>query len=708
MPRPVLLVFLAALTLSIPTFAALPRPNVLLILADDLGFSDPGCYGGEIETPHLDRLAKNGVRFSAFYNSARCCPSRASLMTGLHPHQAGIGSFANRRPRKGWGRAYTGHLLPICATLAEMLADDGYSTWMVGKWHMGTPGPIARGFQNYYGYRNFLAHSENQWNPDHYIRLPEGTDPERSYEDKEFYVTDVFSDYAVEFLQQARQRRHGGKRQPWFLYLAHSSPHFPIQAPRETIEKYVPIFRKGWDRLREERFERQKALGLVPKDAQLPPRSEVPVDHDDIANGFSGVPNPAWESLDPARREDLARRGATFAAMVEHVDRGIGRLIADLATHGELANTLILFTSDNGACYEWGPFGFDGPSRQGLTVLHRGDDLKKIGQDGTHQSYGSGWANLGNTPLNMYKHFCHEGGIASPLIVHWPEGIAPKNMWVHEPAHIMDVVPTVLAATGARYPEERAGQKITPVEGLSLLPALSGKALPERTLAFEHQGARGLRRGPWKLVWGKRQPDPVHWELYDLEADRSEQTDLSAMKPELTQQLAAEWKRWAKRVGAEPFQMPGTGPVYNAATASSFPQHPTPEIANRALTIDVDLEPVGRNGVVVAQGGREQGYALHLLNGHLAFDVRINGAVTRIKSERLLQERARVTARLAPERMTITVDGKEVARGNSPGLIPVQPKDPLDVGRDELTAAGNYDAPNPLRGTIHSLQVRTE
>lgn len=544
---------IAALSLVFLSCEAGPvagKPNVIVILADDLGFSDLGCYGGEIPTPNLDRLAKQGARFSSFYTSARCCPSRASLLTGLHPHQAGIGSFANAKPQQGWGPAYTGHLLPNCATLPELLGDAGYSTWMVGKWHMGIPGPMARGFQHYFGFKDMLSHSEDQWDPSSYARLPQDMKPELTYEPGKFYVTDVFTDYALEFLSQARAK----KEQPYFLYLAHSSPHFPIQAPKADIDRHVETYRKGWDVLRAARFEKQKALGLIAADALLPPRSRVPVDRNDIANGFPGEMNPAWSELPADRREDLARRMATFAAMVEHLDQGVGRVLSDLESNGELENTLIVFLSDNGACYEWGPFGFDQRSRDGENVLHQGEKLAGMGQKGTHASYGSGWANLGNTPLNLYKHFCHEGGIASPLIVHWPAQFKGVASWISDPVHLMDIVPTVLAATGVIYPQERRGQSIQPVEGISLLPALEGKALPERALAFEHQAARGLRRGDWKIVWSKREATKPQWALFNLKEDRSEQHDRSTEKPELKTQLIAEWEAWARRVGSEPFQ----------------------------------------------------------------------------------------------------------------------------------------------------------
>jgi arylsulfatase len=524
------------------------RPNVLVILADDLGYSDLGSYGGEIPTPHLDRLAKSGARFEKCTTSARCCPTRASLITGPHPHEAGIGDFVTAKPSPKRGPAYTGRLLDNNITIPELLKQSGYSTWMVGKWHMGSPGPIQRGFDAYYGYKSLQAHSNDQWEPAAYGRLPAGTPAELSYAPGKFYVTDVFTDYALEFLRQARAT----KDKPWFLYLAHSSPHFPVQAPKESIDRHMATYRRGWDVLRAERFARMKALGLVAADAVLPPLSLVPVETNNaIANGYSGKPNPAWDSLPADRREDLARRMATFAAMVEHVDLGVGRLLADLEQHGELANTLVVFTSDNGACYEWGPFGFDGASRSGRTDLHVGEALAGMGQAGTHSSYGSAWANLGNTPLNLYKHFCNEGGISSPLIVAWPATLKPSKAWIRSPAHVMDLLPTIAAAAGATYPAERAGKHILPSSGRSLLPDLRGEVTPERGIPTAHEGARGYRLGDWKIVWGKRQAAPVTWQLFDLSKDPSEQHDLAAQRPEKLKELADAWMAWAKRCGVD-------------------------------------------------------------------------------------------------------------------------------------------------------------
>lgn len=518
-------------------------PNIIVILADDLGYSDLGCYGGEISTPNIDSLAKNGARFTQLYNSARCCPSRASLMTGLYPSQAGIGDFTTNRPNKKRGPGYLGRLNDQCVTMAEVLKPAGYQCYYVGKWHMHKEtGPIKRGFDEFYGYTK--GHSHDQYDSDYYIRLPENRKKEIDPPKEEYYATDVFNKYALEFIQQGQKTD-----KPWFLFLGHSSPHFPVQAPSERADKYDKIFQRGWDVLRKERFERMQKIGLINGDHwSFTPRSLVPVDRDDIANHFSGKPNPAWDSIEKDRQLNLARRMAVFAAMVEGVDNGVGQIINHLKKTDELEETVILFLSDNGACYEWGPFGFDGKSRIGKTTLHTGDDLKKIGGRGTHHSYGSAWANLGNTPFRLYKHFTHEGGISTPFIAHWPKGIGTQHDWIRQPAHVMDLMPTVMEIANASYPESLNGKRRLPIEGTSLLPAMSGKLLPKRSIGFDHQAAHALRKGDWKIVWSKRMPHEIKWELYNLAEDRCETNDLALKYPERVKSMSDEWERWAKRV----------------------------------------------------------------------------------------------------------------------------------------------------------------
>jgi len=687
------LLALTALCLVLPSLHAAGKPNVLIILADDLGYSDLGCYGGEMPTPNIDALASGGARFTQLYNSARCCPSRASLMTGLYPSQAGIGDFTTGRPSSTRGPGYLGRLNDHCVTLAEVLKPAGYATYYVGKWHMHSEtGPIKRGFDEFYGYDE--GHSHDQWDKDYYIRLPKGRAMEIDPSADDFYATDVFNAYALEFLRQGKE---SGK--PWFLFLGHSSPHFPVQAPVASIDKFEEIYERGWDALRDERYSRMKEIGLINGDHwKLSPRSLVPYDKPDIANHFQGQPNPAWTDLPEARRRDLARRMATFAAMVDHVDQGVGQITDYLRTTGQLDNTLILFLSDNGACYEWGPFGFDGKSRLGTTTLHEGEDLGKIGQPGTHQSYGSAWANLGNTPFRLYKHFTHEGGISTPFIAHWPKGFQTQKDWIRTPAHVMDIMTTVCDATGATYPKTFDNRDVRPTEGTSLLPLMRGHSIPERTIGFDHQGAHALRKGDWKIVWSKRMPFEIEWELYNLAEDRCEMNDLAKQQPERVKAMAAEWEQWARRVEV----------IWESPAKNNNPrQDKDPNIRNKELTITARVTTEAKKGVILAQGGNQFGYALHLIDGKPTFDVRLEGKVTRIQGKAGVSGRFDVKAILSKSVMELFIGDAKVASTQSPGLISVQPVDGLDTGRDERTAAGDYQAPNSLDGRVNKVKIET-
>ena len=523
------------------------KPNILFVLLDDLGYSDLGCYGGEINTPNMDQLGYNGLRYESIYNSARCCPSRAALMTGLYPPQAGIANFTTNKPKKDLGPAYLGHLREDCVTLGEVLKSGGYGTYYVGKWHMHErTDPVKRGFDEFYGYD--MGYAQDQWDPNAYIRKPEGREKEIDKPEGEFYATDIFNDYALEFLKQAEQKGD----EPWFLFLGHSSPHFPVQAPKESIDKYFDVYIKGWDNIREERYDNLKTVGLIENESRwsLTDRAIVPTDRDIVANYFSGQQNPAWSSLDTDRKRDLARRMATFAAMVEHVDKGIGKIVDYLKRTGQFDNTIIMITSDNGACFEWGPYGFDGPSRKGITTLHKGDSLNIIGQNGTHSSYGSAWANMCNTPLKLYKHFTHEGGVASPFIVHWPNQIKDKaGSWIRERTHLIDIMPTLCDITGSEYPKTFNGNAIQDMEGVSLVSTFKDEALDERPIYFSHYGAKAVVLGDWKAVWGKKMPYEIQWELYNLKEDRCETKDLAGQYPEKVEKLAAMWQEYSDRVG---------------------------------------------------------------------------------------------------------------------------------------------------------------
>lgn len=648
------------------------RPNILLILADDLGWSDLGCYGGEIQTPTLDGLAQDGLRLTQFYNSARCSPSRAALLTGLHPHQAGV-------PNLG------GRLNERCVTLAEALAPAGYDCFMSGKWHVGRPGPIARGFKEFYGFVE--GHSVDCWDEGAMVRLPAGR-PKRTYAPGAFYATDAVTDHALDFLAEARR----ASDRPWFLYLAYNAPHFPLHAPREEVAKYESLYAQGWDRIRERRLTRQKQLGLVPEELTLTPRSVVPANRFNVQTGWADKDNPAWDSLPADRRADLAHRMAVFAAMVDRMDRSIGRVVAELRASGQFEDTVILFLSDNGACAEWDPFGFDGDSGP-RNVLHQGDELAKVGGPGSYSSYGSGWANVSNTPWRLYKHYMHEGGIASPFIAHWPAGLKRRGALDERPSYLTDVMPTCLELAGATYPKQRDGRDVLPHEGASLLPAFRGEPAAPRRLFIEHEGHRAVRDGAYKLVALKGKP----WELYHVATDRGELHDLADQQPERVERLARAWDEWAERCNAAPARK---GAAHAVAT---------PQIADKALTISCVVEPQSRDGVVLAQGGNRHGYALFLHGGRLAFSVRVDGRLATILAPETPSGRFAIKARLDRDAsMHLAINGRVVAEGRAPGLIPVQPVDELSVGEDDRSAVGDYPPPNPLRGAISEVRIVPE
>lgn len=463
--------------------AAGVRPNILLILADDLGFADLGCYGSEIATPNLDRLARQGVRFSAFHNTAKCETSRISLLTGLYPYQAGY------------------RALDRAVTVAELLREAGYFTSMAGKWHLEKE-PTDRGFQRYWGH---LSGATDFFAGDETFRLNGA--PWREF-GPEFYTTDANVDFSIRFLEEALAT---GK--PFFHYVAFNAPHYPLQAPREDVEKYRGRYDRGWDAARAARFARQKELGLWPAEATLPPRPEHV---------------PAWESLPEGQRRFESFRMAVFAAMVDRLDRNVGRLVQFLEEKGQLENTLILFLSDNGGC------PFERSSHLELPPW----------QAGSHLLYDASWATVSNTPLRHYKQTQHEGGTSSPLIAHWPAGIrAEAGSWVRPPAHLVDILATCIDYADTDYPAESGGRKVAPRQGRSLRPLLEGGNWgEERALYFQFSTCRAVRQGDWKLVsfYGAR------WELYNLARDRGEQQDLAAAEPARVEAMARSWHIWAE------------------------------------------------------------------------------------------------------------------------------------------------------------------
>lgn len=512
-------------------------PNILVILVDDMGFSDIAPYGGEIETPHLASLAANGMCFTQFYNSARCCPTRAALLTGLHPHQAGIGHMVKEKaPAKDASPdAYRGNLNDSCLTLAQAAKSKNYATYMTGKWHVAgddrADWPLQRGFDRYYGNLHGAVH---QFTPYGERVMYDGNTPDpapKSTTQRAFYTTDAFADHAARFLtDHFAKTRDQESPQPFFLYVAFTAPHWPLHAHDEELTKYRDKYLMGWDKLREQRFARQQASGLIPSSWKLSPRDP------DV---------PAWDSLSKEKQQQSASLMSAYAAVIDRLDQNIGNLFQTIKKNDAWNNTLILFLSDNGACAEGSVTGLGDPvkDRAALTALQR-------------PSYGKAWANVSSTPYRLFKSFAHEGGSNTPFIAHWPDRIK-KHDWYREPAHLIDIMPTLLEITGASYPAELRGKKLTKLEGVSLTPAFDGSSLPRRQpLCIEHQNNAFLRDGVWKLV-GARVSTAAgtqrrQWELYRMDEDGTELHDLAATQPEKLRALADQWEAWAQRVGVYP------------------------------------------------------------------------------------------------------------------------------------------------------------
>ena len=529
------------------------RPNVVIIFADDLGYSDIGCFGGEIETPNLDRLAGNGVRFTQFYNTGRCCPARASLLTGLYPHQAGVGLMVYRN----YGDGYRGNLNDRCVTFGEVLKTAGYSTYMVGKWHSGhvpESRPEVRGFDHFTG---IYPHIDSYWKVlrdcdvyrDGQKFVAAGEDPVNPYRpEQEFYTTDFFTDAALDYVDQAARQ----KDKPFLLHVCYNAPHFPLEAPDELIEKYRGRYMKGWDVLRQEKLIRMKKMGLLPKKQKLPQvNSSVEQRVPDLPFKMliDSDPLPKWDQLSQRDREELDFRRAIYAAQVDRLDQNVGRLVERLEKQGVLDNTLIMFFSDNGCSGELGLFGMNWHKHSKASYRQ----WRKLG--GWSISQGQCWATYSNTPLRKYKQYVHEGGIASPFIAHWPKGIGKRGRIVNNQTfHLVDIMPTLCEIAGASYPKEYGGKRVTPTPGINMAPYWEDRVEhPEkRTLYWQHLNHSAVRDGDWKLVT-LNDRDRSRWELYNLSEDRSETDNVIAGNPEIAQDLKHKWRVWAEDVNVLPF-----------------------------------------------------------------------------------------------------------------------------------------------------------
>lgn len=519
------------------------RPNIIFILADDLGYSDLGCFGGEMNTPNINSLADNGLRYLNFYNTARSCPSRACLMTGLYSHSAGVGHMVKDREIPG----YRGRIADNTVTIAEVLRDAGYQTAMTGKWHVShdidpegskKDWPLQRGFDKFYG---TLTGHGSFWNPK---CLYDGNEPATAEGD--YYYTEAITRHAQEYIESMDRDK------PFFLYVAYTAPHYPLHAREEYIDKYDGVYSEGWDSLRVKRYERMKEMGILPENAVLPEK-------DDMCYNWCDEKDKEWQE----------NRMQVFAAMVEQMDKGIGDILKTLEETGEAENTLIVFMSDNGASAEghldntverlgtpWSDPMIPSHTKDGREVIAGDIPGLDLGPDDTYGSYGPQWAHLSVTPFRRFKSWVHEGGIHTPMILKWGDKIKDKGGFRKGLYHLVDFMPTFMELSGATYPEQIRGLETIPYQGVSLVPSIEEDVFDEnRTVFWEHEGNKAVRRGNWKLVsefpgsWTSMSAYPKEgkWELYNLEDDCTETRDLADKHPELVKELSDLWNNWAEK-----------------------------------------------------------------------------------------------------------------------------------------------------------------
>ncbi len=692
-----------------------PRPNIIIIMSDDMGFSDIGCYGSEIHTPHLDSLATNGLRFSQFYNTGRCCPTRASLLTGLYSHQAGIGHMTSN-----YGLPqYQGYLNQKCLTIAEALRPAGYRTYMTGKWHVTgafqadgpkETWPLQRGFDKFYGTffgagslfdPNTLARDNTHITPEN--------DPEYQAKDT-WYYTDAISDNTVNFIHQHHQN-HGD--QPFFHYVAYTAAHWPMHALPRDIEKYQGKYNQGYAPIYAARLEKMKALGLIDPAWQIP---------GPIGN-WSQIPLKKWE----------AACMEVYAAMVDSMDQGIGRIISALRETGQLDNTLILYLQDNGSSAErFGRGKVIGPlerptaptlpamgkdelqtrmiptqSRDGYP-LRRGRGVMP-GPPETQIGYGENWANVSNTPFREYKHWVHEGGISTPLIAHWPKGITAKNTWAKDPTHLIDLMATCLDLAKATYPADKI-----PLEGTSLKPIFNGHKIKRgKPLFWEHEGNRAVRDHDWKIV-AKGIKGP--WELYNIAKDRTEMHNLAQKHPHRLKTMIAQYETWAKERGVVPFgswsaknrQKGSPKESFQLKDGDSLPADKAPRIANRAFSIRAELAQLPAQGVIAAQGGSHDGWALFLKDQALHFSTRRNGKILTATAPLHPNSSPHLTAVITKDSVNLSAGVRSFLTSKGNFILTSHPLDPLETGKDSSGIVGDYGRNFPLSVPLKSLTIELQ
>ncbi|HEX3367690.1 arylsulfatase [Phenylobacterium sp.] len=706
-----------------PPGPQVPRtaPNILVVLFDDVGFSDFGCYGSPIATPTIDALAAAGLRLNGFHTTAMCSTTRAALLTGRNHHSVGVGCLANFD--SGFP-GYRGKIAKEAGTLPEMLRPHGYRNYMVGKWHVtsltetGPTGPfdgwpLGRGFDRYYG---FMDAETDQYSPE-LVRDNTPVEQPKSYAEGYHLTTDLV-DQSIRYIAD---HAANAPDKPWLLWLAPGACHAPHQAPKEIIESYDPVFAGGWDAERERRLARQKALGIVPANTDLPARND-------------GV--RPWAELSANEQKVAVRLQSAFAAMLDHTDRELARLVAFLEEAGVRDDTLILVMSDNGASQEGGPNGFvnamgpyNGKAEPLAEKLARLDD---IGGPDSHSNFPHGWAMASNTPLRRYKQNTHGGGIRDPLVISWPKGISRRGEVVEGFAHACDLVPTVLEILGVEAPAEVAGVTQTPLEGESFLPRLKAPGAPDRATPqyFEMFGHRGLWKDGWKAVAFHPPGTPFEedrWELFHLDADFSEAHDLAEAEPDRLKDLMALWwseaeqhqvlpldDRFAPRFAENSARFGGQRKRYVFhAGMGHLPTDVAPDVRSRSYRIEAEVivPPGGADGVLIAHGDATSGYSLYVQDGRLHHALNIGGKRETLAADRPTPEGPHalgVAVRQDADgrTFTLTLDGRPAGSTfTTLGFATLISWSGLDIGRDRGSPVAPYEAPFAYAGTLRRVTV---
>ncbi len=718
-----------------PVTAPEGAPNILVVLFDDVGFSDFGCYGSPIKTPTIDKLAEKGVRYTGFHTTAMCSTTRAALLTGRNHHSVGVGCLANFD--SGYP-GYRGKIAKTAGTLAEMLRPNGYRNYMIGKWHVnplnesGPTGPfdgwpLSRGFDRFYG---FLDAETDQYAPE-LVRDNGHVDPPGTYASG-YHLTEDLVDKSIQMLAEHEAALDGT---PWLLWCAFGACHAPHQAPKEIIKSYDPMFEGGWDKERAQRLARQKELGIVPENTELPPRND-------------GV--KAWDEFGPDEQRLFTRLQSAYAGMLDHTDRHIARIVEFLEETGQMDNTLILVLSDNGASQEGGRNGLInamGPfNLRPEPMEEKLARIEDIGGPDTHTNFPHGWAMAANTPLKRYKQNTHGGGIRDPLIISWPKAIPARGELRHQFAHCSDVVPTLLDLLQIEPPASVNGSPQQPIEGQSFKDSLFDPEAPSRDKPqyFEMFGHRGIWKDGWKAVAFHPMGTPFEndtWELYNLDEDFSECRDLAADHPEKLEQMIETWWEEAKKhqvlplddrfaprfaENAERLQGGRTKAIFHRGVGH-IPSDVAPDLRSRNYRIEADADILNdaSNGVLIAHGDTTSGYSLFMQDGHLVHDLNIGGEHVVVRSdskvppgrhilglrvERLTREaKPKMGKGMGKSRYILTIDGEDAGSVESHlGFFMLISWSGLDIGRDRGNPVGDYEAPFEFDGFLRKVTVHME